>query len=698
MNQRMILLTLAGLLWINSIGEARAKMVNIPLTEKKIEELRQQKLPVYIHARKLEYQKPQNTYIGSGYVDIRYGDIRLRADEVVLNADTGQVKASGHVIVDEGPNRLVGEQLEINLTTKLGVFHNAEAFLAPTYFLTGQRIERIAEDKFLINEGSYTTCDQAVPAWKFKVKRAIVHLEHYAYLTDLSLYMKKVPVFRFPYALVPIKTHRATGLLIPRLGFSNVDGFIIKESLFWAISDWTDATFSAEYSSKRGVGGGLEFRYALTPEDEGQLQSYLIRDWIDKEDRWKTDINVRQGLGYGVRGVFKADLLSDRKYEQQFADNMDQRRRQEQDTYLWLYKNWNHYGASSVAEYTEDLYQTDKNRQWRLPEFKAFAISQPLFASPLFYKLELSGLNWNRKEAGEEEKSQRLHLHPQLRLPWVVGPRTLITPRAGYLQTWYTKNRQDQSDQRGLYELGLRLDGPQLYRSWSKWSGGLKGMKHLVQPFVDYNYLPDEDQADLLSFDSLDFIPGENILRYGIIQHFLGRFAPAEQGEEIREFMLLTLSQEYDIAEARRDEESGQPRRPFSPLKLDLELKPFANLGLDWETYYNFYEHRMESNNMDLRFELTSGVSLQAGWRYTNEEQEPDINFLSAGTDFGMWKSIKLGISGKYNLESDEWVEDKYTLLYTSQCWSIGLSYVDRFDEDEFSFNINLTGLSSVGI
>jgi LPS-assembly protein len=703
MRHRLMLLMLAGL-WLCMAGGAGAEMIEVPHLEKKVERLQQQEMPVYIHAQRLEYQRAKNLYIGSGYVDIRYGDIRLQADEVVFDAATGRAKASGNVIMDEGRNRLVGERLEVNLNNKLGVLHQGEVFLAPNYFLTGRRIERLAEDKFLITQGSYTTCDQTIPDWKLRVKRCLIHVGHYAYLTDFSLYVKKVPVFRFPYALVPIKTERATGLLIPRLGYSNVDGFTISESFFWAINDWTDATIWVDYFSKRGIGSGLEFRYALTPEDEGKLQSYLIRDWITKQERWKTEVNVKQELGYGVKGVLKADLLSDRQYEQQFATDISQRRRQEQNSYLWLYKNWNHYGASSVNEYSEDLYQTEKNKYWRLPELKLFAVSQPVLDTPLFYKLEAFGLGWRRKDASGEEETQRLHLHPELRLPWEVGRRTVITPRVGYLQTWYTKNRQGETDQRGLYELGLRVDGPQPYRIYQVKIGRLKGIKHLLQPFIDYNYLPDEDQADLINFDLLDYIPGENVLRYGLIQHFLGRFRSARRGkeketEEIREFLLLTISQEFDIDELRREEISGQPRRPFSPLKLDWELKPTPGLRLDWEVRYNFYERWIENNNLDLWFKPARYLSLEAGWRYTREEAAADgINFLNAGVNLKLWESIKLGVSGKYNVKSNQWVEDRYSLTYASQCWSVGVSFIERLDEDEVSFSINLEGLSGVGI
>ncbi len=671
--------------------------MEVPLPEKKIEQMQKENLPVYIYARTLEYNESQNQYIGSGYVDVRYGDLRLRADEVVLYADTSQARASGNVILDEGDNRMVGEELEINLKNKLGVLHRGEAFLAPSYFLTGEKIERLAEDKFLITEGSYTTCDQSIPDWKFKVKRCLVHLEHYAYLTDISLYIRKMPVFYFPYALVPIKTQRASGLLLPRIGYSDTDGFIFKESLFIAISDWTDATITADYFSKRGIGGGLEVRYALTPEDEGRLYGYLIRDWLEKRERWKADIDIRQGLGHGIRGVLRADILSDNRYEQEFNDEIARRRRQEQDSYLWLYKNWNHYRASSIAEYTEDLYQTEENKQWRLPELKIFAASQPVFDSPLYYKLEISGLNWGREDAIKEEETKRLHLQPQLRLPLAIGGRTVITPRFSYLQTWYTENRQGETDRRGLYELGVRLDGPQLYRIYNQ-----KGIKHLIQPFIDYNYISDEDQADLLFFDSLDNIPGENILHYGITQHFLGRSSSSE-GEGIREFLLLTISQKYDIDEARRDEIDDRPCRPFLPLTLDLELTPIPDLRLDWEVNYDVYYDRVVNNNLDLWLKLTKYMSVEGGWRYTDETEDEDIdtdediNFLNGGANFNIGKNIALRVSGKYDAKYEQWVENKFSLTYTSQCWAVGVSYVDRFDEDELSFSIDITGLSAMG-
>ncbi len=654
--------------------------------KKTIEELKKQELPVYIQADTLEYNKAENVYIGTGNVEIKYGSISLKADEAVLNADTGMAVASGNVVLEQKDNRIVGEMIEINLKTKLGTVYQAEMFFAPSYYITGEKIQMLAPDRFLVENGTYSSCDGNVPDWKFKVKRAEVHLEHYAYLHDFSLYMRKIPVFYFPYAPVPIKTDRATGLLIPRLGYSNRDGIMFKESLFWAINKWSDATFLVDYFGRRGAGAGLELRYALTPKNKGKIYSYMIRDRIKSEYRWKNRAEITQNLGYDIKAFLRTDLSSDRKYEQEFAQNIQRRRNQEQDSYLWIHKNWDYYGIDSITQYTKDLSTNYKSKAWRLPELKILSASHRLFDMPLYYNLELSGLNWRRETGGLVEESQRLHMRPQVRIPLNLGHRAAITPKAGYLLSWYNKNENYQTDERGIYELGLRFDGPQWQRNYNT---DKTDVKHFFSPFIDYNYIEDEEQGDLLQFDMINNIPPENTIRYGMTHHFLGRF---DKTKKIREVLLLTISQKYDIAEYRKDETKENPRRPFSALKFDWEIKPDTDLRLDWEIDYDIYKDKVQKNNIDLWYEGIEDISLKAGWRDANA----DTNFFNGAVKFDVGHNISFDISGKYNAKEKQWVEDKYSILYKSQCFSVGVSYVNRFDEDEFSFSINLTGLSSM--
>ena len=54
--------------------------------------------------------------------------------------------------------------------------------------------------------------------------------------------VKRVPVAYVPYAVFPVKSERATGMLIPAFSLTDTDGFTLKNFFYWAPRDNFDVT------------------------------------------------------------------------------------------------------------------------------------------------------------------------------------------------------------------------------------------------------------------------------------------------------------------------------------------------------------------------------------------------------------------------------------------------------------------------
>ena len=70
----------------------------------------------------------------------------------------------------------------------------------------------------------------------------------------------------------PVGRDRATGFLMPRIGWSNPKGFNYEQGFYWAIARNMDATLNMEYYAARGIGGGLKFRYMFQRRDRRRGQ------------------------------------------------------------------------------------------------------------------------------------------------------------------------------------------------------------------------------------------------------------------------------------------------------------------------------------------------------------------------------------------------------------------------------------------
>ena len=92
-----------------------------------------------------EYQ-PGVYLIATGGVDFKYRGLRLQADRVRVDIPTRQLTAEGDVILDEGPQRLIGATLEYNLDTRTGRVSEATAYVEPEYYFSGAQIAKTGEN------------------------------------------------------------------------------------------------------------------------------------------------------------------------------------------------------------------------------------------------------------------------------------------------------------------------------------------------------------------------------------------------------------------------------------------------------------------------------------------------------------------------------------------------------------------------
>jgi lipopolysaccharide assembly outer membrane protein LptD (OstA) len=78
-------------------------------------------------------------------------------------------------------------------------------------------------------------------------------LEKHAFIKNMVLKVKDVPVFYLPAMYYPInKEDRATGFLIPIYGIVGHQGQTLSNAFFWAINRSQDATFYHSLYSKTG--------------------------------------------------------------------------------------------------------------------------------------------------------------------------------------------------------------------------------------------------------------------------------------------------------------------------------------------------------------------------------------------------------------------------------------------------------------
>jgi LPS-assembly protein len=187
------------------------------------------------------------------------------------------------------------------------------------FYITGQRAEKLGESTYRVYDASFTTCDIPSPDWKFTAKRVDVTLEGYAVARGPVFYVKGVPVLYIPAGIFPVKRERQTGFLIPRFGYSSEFGPEVFTAFYWAIAKNMDATnmdatfYLDRLGDNRGRGWneGVEFRYALRRDSDGEFTFYFSDDQVEDDERWGVFFRARQELFRDFYAKANVAVISD---------------------------------------------------------------------------------------------------------------------------------------------------------------------------------------------------------------------------------------------------------------------------------------------------------------------------------------------------------------------------------------------------
>ncbi|MBN1593998.1 MAG: LPS-assembly protein LptD [Candidatus Coatesbacteria bacterium] len=445
-------------------------------TQKKFLEMAEQEDTVEVYAMHQHYDAKTGIATLEGAVDIRFGEVRLRADKITFNRRTMETVATGNVILEYLENRIVGNRLEMNLRTRLAKVYSAQAFLEPSFYITAEKLERFKLDRYRLHHATFTSCAQDVPDWSFRIKRATIHVDNYIYLYNGSAWVKKMPILYLPYWIYPIKPDRTTGFLMPEFGSNSRLGNYIKDSFFWATTDNTDATFSLQYYDEGTFAQDLEFRYVLSESSGGSFYAFHVSEKLNRQpdpndttsvinnpsERWRVIFQHTQDLGMGFRAIANVNYVSDKQFGDDFVPNLSDRP-QEVISEVSLTKSWSQYYLSANVVDIESLDEedpTDTSLQ-KLPEINFMSMRQTVFETPLLYQFSVQASNLAQttglNSEPVERTTKRFDLYPQLSYPLNFGQWLSLTGRVGFRTTWYIDSTLD------LSELGARdLDGSKI--------------------------------------------------------------------------------------------------------------------------------------------------------------------------------------------------------------------------------------------
>ncbi len=651
------------------------------------------------------------------FVTIEYQDMKLKARSVHGSLKNKTVVAEGDVTFEQGASRMEGVRLELDLAEKTGVLTEGRLDLEGGLHLKGATLAKVGPRSFTLSDGIVTSCDFCEgeePAWKFKVKSGTVTVEEFARLKNVTFSMGGVPLLWTPYLIWPALRDRASGFLIPGLGYSSTRGGFFGMSYYWAISRSMDATFSGDFYTQKYYGLGAELRARPSAGTRFEGTYYTIDDPTVGRWRWQTQGTlVSDDLGPKLRGVITWLDFSDPNFFQDFNRNFSLASTRSLKSEGFLTFNPDPVAVNFRVSREEALgYGSGSVVNERLPTLEASLRPTSFFGQAVFIEASAQGgvLKTDRGEGLPSGTYDRFDLFPKVNVPLSLFPWLSLEGTAGVRLTTYGKSRSadgtsldDVRYNREALSTSVSLTGPAFSRLFEGTLGPFTKFKHVIEPRVTWDDLSGRDDFSRTPlFDEVDSLVPANVIRYSLLQHLL---AKGNEGGS-REIASFEVARQYFL----RTPGGGTafPIDPSvqrsSPWDFILRVNAASSLNLDVRATWDSHANQVTSASVTMAVsgaERSLALSLFDSHAVVLPPALDPGGSAQLRVSGGMPilpKRLRFDVEANYDLTKGRMLESRTLLTVQAACFKILAEYRDLRTGDVPSrdFRVALT-LKNVG-
>lgn len=418
------------------VGSATAQAQTQPSTQPP------EPIPGVITSDELIYDQDLGLYIARGNVEILYDERILRADVVTYNERSDVVTATGNVVlVDPSGEVYFAEYAELQDELRDGFVEELGVRLTDNSRIAGRSASRADGRVTTIDRAVYSPCDlceedpEQAPVWQVRASQ-VTHDNETKDIVyrNAVIDLFGVPVIYTPYLSMPDPTVRQrSGFLPPVFGGTGTIGAFVRQSYYWGIAPYQDATFTVMPTADSGILVGGEYRRRWEAASLEADLSYNNSSFFEEtgtgrikrsnRDRWHifADGSYDVDRNWRLRGQIRRS--SDDSYARSFLiDDSDV-----------LTSNLTAEGFYGLDYVSADLFAFQDTRE--------DAIDQPLVAPWVRYQhLSDPGSVWGGQTFGELSTLALVRTDADVTLgnPLSTSDVTRFSGEFGWQRTWYS--------------------------------------------------------------------------------------------------------------------------------------------------------------------------------------------------------------------------------------------------------------------
>ncbi|HEY6395208.1 MAG TPA: LPS assembly protein LptD, partial [Candidatus Binataceae bacterium] len=529
--------------------------------------------PVNVTGRQTTYDSKADTFTVTGDAVMTQGGSVLKADEIVVMRRTRQARATGNVHLVDPDVEIWASQADVDLEKETLVLQNAIIKAKKTtYHLEGQKVVKLEGQNYAVTKGFFTTCGctKGAPDWSIRADQMDVDIGGTGTAHGASFDVLGHQLFKLPYAIFPADSSRHSGFLTGREGESGLRGIQFLQPYYIAINRSSDATVAFDIESSQRVGGLAEYRLTNGKDDylwmDGAFYDESLRsnqnrqsDIIDNEvadphiplDRYGLFAMTRQHLTDSLTAYGDAISVSDSFYLREmdvwtlssgFGNNFSSLR--DAQSHFGLLDEFEDGFARLQGDWHQDLIQSQDFALQRLPQLQLSG-RQELLGDLAYLDYDTEAVNFYRYQGQE---GLRFDANPRITVPWRLGEYlwgygSIGAQGAVYDSSGHTVTVTQAGTPKGptynnslslgpLPENGFQASGipyaqagiaTLLEKTYDLNWTSIEKLKHMIEPFVNYAYVPRINQGNLPLFDQIDRVNSRSLFTVGFTTLLFGR-------------------------------------------------------------------------------------------------------------------------------------------------------------------------------
>jgi LPS-assembly protein len=653
-------------------------------------------------------------------------EARITFDSALEDEKTEVIVAEGDVTILDKGHIWRGTNFIHNLKTGDVRAGNFKTMQAP-YSVTGQTLTGVSNKVQTASNAVISTDDYEKPFVTMRAKTITIAPGDYIEARQATLYVGKAPVFYYPYYRRSLKKHPNNFEYVP--GYRGIFGPYLLSAYNWYGNGLLDGTAHLDERERRGLAGGPDFALHMGSWGEAAFRYYYAHD----QDPAADGISAPHVSESRQRGKFYYEVDPTSNVTAKVVANYQSDPLVIRDFFLSEYNK--NTEPASYAEVEERFHNWVLDGEMqprlvnffetveRLPDLRLTGLRQEVGQTPIYYQSESSAgyyerafsetnvptyyTNYGLGPGGlfnnttttrlggyANYSAARADTFHQFAMPETFFDWLNVTPVAGGRGTYYSdvSGTQQQTNQqgRGIFNTGVDVSfkASRVYQDTESDLLDVHELRHIVQPEVDYAYIPTASShvplfdyespsmrllpLEFPDYNSIDSIRSENVVRL-----MLRNKLQTKRKEGTEDLLNWAVYTQWNLDRGTN--------YAFSDVYSDMDFRPRSWITFNSSTRYDLELTRWRQAIEQVFIQPSPGLSLSAGYYYLMNN-DPEFLVLPHQTlaghnliNFSLYYRINENwgahIAERFEAQNGTMQEQDYAIYRDLRSWTAALIF-----------------------